>query len=107
VEPWLIAMFLLLSGAAALASLPASSSFQFKEQARAAGDRQGPAEAKREVNGTIRQLAADRSDGGDDLLPAYAEAIAEADYSVRVYQFEIVDGVQWAPHFFRARAPPV
>jgi hypothetical protein len=106
-EPWLIATFLLLFGAAAMASLPVTSSLQGKEQARSASDRPVLVEVKREVSGTFRQLVPKRSGGGKDLLPARAQAMAEAIHPSRAYQFKSGDGVQSAPRLYQVRAPPV
>ena len=105
-EQWLIATFLLLFGAAAVASFPVSSSLELKEHASSATDLQRLAKAPREVRGIVQVLLAKSAGGGKELLPVRAAEIVEAVYSFAVPVVEIRGRGRSPLRSFYARAPP-
>lgn len=102
----MIATFLLLFGAAAVASFPASSSLELKEHASSATDLQRQAKAPREVRGIVRTLVPKSAGTGKELLPVRAAAMTVAVYTLVVPSLDVRNSERSPPRLFDARAPP-
>lgn len=103
---WLIATFLLVFGAAALASVPVSSSLELKEHARSTTDLQRLANPQREARGIVEALLPRGTGGGKDFLIVRAVETAEAAFAFAMPSVFVRGSERLPLRSFFARAPP-